>query len=157
MPTVKDYPILVGSPDTFELGAGSSKVQAVSQNDGDTSYIFGANGRIQRFVFPNLPGDVGTVQSCTIFARTRDEAVAGPNMFIFNGLSDVLVVTGQGVAYQLRSAPHFSLSPASINSAQLGLAITAGAGIPTYCTEFYRETVYTVVAPTNPGASFMMF
>jgi len=160
MATATLFPDGIGGFDQWSLGAGASKVSAIStpnDNDGDTTYIVGSNGAPrQRFTYQNLPSDADSpVTSATVFFRTRDEAVGGPTMYFFNGSAEVSITTGQGTSYVLRSTAFYSLTVPNINAGQAGLFLSAGGGINTRCTGASLIVVYTVTAvPAGGGFGF---
>lgn len=107
MPTTTLTPIAVGSPDEWGL-VGANKVDAVQDDDGDTSYV--------------LSGDNGSVQAFTLSAPDWGTPPPGATL-------EIVSVTARSVAKQHESAgaayrQQLALGASVVESGNLIVTIT---------------------------------
>jgi len=111
--TVTLYANGVGNFDQWTLGAGASKVAAVSSSDGDTSYINTATlENRQTFGFPGAAVPAGsTINSVTVSVQAKRNAAGGTNQYNIvaekgtgpTDVSDDSVLIGAGNNYATNS------------------------------------------------------
>lgn len=144
MPTVTQYPNEIGSLSGWDAQPPeASKVVAVGSNDGDSTYVEGDVGARQRFLFPSLPSEAFSVNSCTLWIRAKRTGAG--SLAAFDG-SATVSVADPTTSYTLRSVPFGGpLTVSGVNAAELGLLHSGSAGERKIrCTEMFRETSYSL-------------
>jgi hypothetical protein len=156
MPQQTDHPTAIGSDDAWGLGAGGTKMSAVSTDDGDTSYIGMSFGTFaQSFVMPDLPSAAGSVTAVAENGIVKKQQNVGTNQVglryngtTYTGLSNVTLTYTQ-----INRSWDTNLTVALVNSGQSGIQGFDTAGGDNRCTELWRVTDYQL-APA--GYFFIM-